>query len=120
VQREAGAIERPLSLQEMLLRRGVEHVGGSQVFVMTEMPAITGSAADPRITLYLVGADGTPGTRIADVPLWGMPVAEFMDRSNELLTGRGTTLVLRESGPVELDGTPDEPKEFDWPEEDEA
>ncbi|PKQ26505.1 MAG: hypothetical protein CVT64_05390 [Actinobacteria bacterium HGW-Actinobacteria-4] len=118
VHREAGAIERPLSLQEMMLKRGVEHVGGREVYVMTDVPSISGAPSDPRVTLFLVGSEGAPGSLVSRVPLWGLPVADFIERSNALLAGRGTTLVLRESGPVEVDETPEEPKEFDWPEED--
>ena len=77
----SGAIMRPPSVQEVWLKRPVERVGGDEVVVTPTLNAVMGSAADPRVTLS-VGARS-----IADVPLWGVSIDDFVARTNAKLDG---------------------------------
>ena len=89
----SGAIARPASVQEGWLKRPVERVEGADVVVTPTLNAVMGSRADPRVTL----ASG--GRSIADVPLWGMSVEDFVARTNALLDGKRLRYV-----PPELPG----------------
>lgn len=77
----SGAITRPPSVQEGWLRRPVERVEGADVVVAPALRAVMGSKADPRVSLRAGGGS------IADVPLWGVSVEDFVDRINALLDG---------------------------------
>lgn len=77
----SGAIARPPSVQEGWLRRPVERVDGADVVVAPALSAVMGSKADPRVSLT------AGGRSIADVPLWGVSVEDFVTRTNALLDG---------------------------------
>ncbi|GIG55542.1 hypothetical protein [Demequina activiva] len=77
----SGAIRRPASVQEGWLKRPVERVEGADVVVTPALSSVMGSKADPRVTLT------AGGRSIADVPLWGVDVEDFVARTNALLDG---------------------------------
>jgi hypothetical protein len=90
VHNSSGAIVRPPSVQERLLKHSLEVVEGATVELVTEPPAVAGTRGDPRITL------SAGDQRIHRIPLYGTPVETFLARANGLLEGRGTVIVRRE------------------------
>lgn len=85
VLRGTGAIERPRSIQEVVLRRPVEQVVGSDVVVESELVVLPGRAGE---RMRLIAGD----TRISRVPLYGDTPEAWAERTNELLVGRDTHL----------------------------
>jgi hypothetical protein len=83
-----GSIEWPASLQEKLLHRPLDWVEGPVVTVAEELGQVTGSRAEPRVTL--VG-----GTRtLRRMPLHGASLEEFVATVNERGAGRGVRFEL--------------------------
>jgi hypothetical protein len=93
VQTGAGSIEWPQSIQEIVLRRPLEWVAGREIEVTYPPVATMPGQADPRITL-------SDGERLIErVPLYGVDPETFVASANELLKGRGVTLVFVPAGP---------------------
>lgn len=84
----SGSIEWPRSIQEIVLRRPLTWVAGSDILVTLPPIAALPGKADPRITL----SDGTRS--IERVPLYGQSLEAFVESANAALVGRGTTLRL--------------------------
>jgi hypothetical protein len=83
-----GSIEWPASLQEKVLRRPLDWVEGPIVTVAEELGQVTGSRAEPRVTL--VG-----GTRtMRRLPLHGATLEHFVSTVNERAVGRGVRFEL--------------------------
>jgi len=85
VLRGTGSIERPRSIQEVVLRRPVEHVVGDDVVVESELVVVPGRAGE---RMRLIAGD----TRIGRLPLYGDTPEAWTERTNELLAGRTTRL----------------------------
>jgi len=82
----AGSIEWPRSIQEIVLRRPLTWVAGTEIEVTHPPVAALPGKLDPRITL----SDGNRS--IERVPLYGVSPTAFVDAANSALFGRGTTL----------------------------
>ena len=83
-----GSIEWPASIQEKILRRPLDWVEGPVVTVAEELGQVTGSRAEPRVTL--VG-----GTRtMRRLPLHGATLEQFVAVVNERAAGRGLRFEL--------------------------
>lgn len=78
-----GSIEWPASFQERWLRRPLDWVEGPVVSVAPELGQVTGSRAEPRVTL--VGGDRT----MRRVPLHGTSVEDFVAAVNAAGAERG-------------------------------
>jgi len=109
VLRGTGSIERPRSIQEIILRRPVEQVVGADVVVESELVVVPGRAG---ARVRLTAGD----TSIVHIPLYGDEPEPWVERTNELLVGRETR--LRYVPPPSTDDAPstDDPQ-IEAPEE---
>lgn len=83
-----GSIEWPASLQERLLRRPIDWVEGPVVTVAEELGQVTGSRAEPRVTL--VGGSRT----LRRMPLHGASLEDFVATVNHRGAARGVRFEL--------------------------
>lgn len=103
VHQGSGSIEWPRSVQEIVLRRPVAWVAGSEIAVVQPPVTSLPGSADPRITL----SDGERS--IVNVPLYGVAPQAFVDAANAVLVGRGTVLRLEAPSDATSDATSEPP-----------
>lgn len=94
VLRGSGAVERPRSVQELVLRRPLEYVAGADIAVEEDFVIVPGRAG-ARMTLR------SGDQAIVRTPLYGEEPREWVDRANVLAEGRGVTFRFVERPPVE-------------------
>ncbi len=83
-----GTIEWPATFQENWLRQWNDWIDGPKVSVTPEMPLLTRSRSEPRVTL--TGGERT----IRRLPLHGATVEEFVAAVNEAAAGRGVVFTV--------------------------
>lgn len=100
VLRGSGAIERPRSIQEVVLRRPLEYVAGADIVVEEDFVIVPGRAG-ARMTLR------SGDQAIVRTPLYGEEPRDWVERANVLAEGRGVNFRFVERPPIDAEASDD-------------